>query len=184
MHDGDSHVKIRKAQRKHWICRGTRRFKQKKIKKKNWSTTYKEKAQERDRRMKQWAGRISNSPASCSETLWNTHIGWWLVNSLRKSYTQMHPSCRMNYSSPTVCTFFFWKKQLQDFKAGLKDLWMSIWIKIGKMNYTKQPLDMGMKDNKEKEQPWVQKSKVIYYFLTHDWCNTDRRRTERSVYTH
>lgn len=53
------------------------------------------------------------------ETLWNTKVGWWMVNSLRKvGYTQMHPSCRMNYSSPTVCTAF--GKQQKDFKAGFE----------------------------------------------------------------
>lgn len=68
--------------------------------------------------------------------LWNTKVGWWMVNSLRKCYTQMHPSCHMNYSSPTVCTGF--GKQQKDFKAGLKDEWMSTWIKgVGKMNYKK-----------------------------------------------
>lgn len=59
------------------------------------------------------------------ETLWNTKVGWRMVNSLR-CYTQMHPCCHMNYSSPAVCTGF-WKnnKKKKDFKAGLKDEWMS-----------------------------------------------------------
>lgn len=96
------------------------------------------KAQEKDRRMRQWAGGVSHSPAACSgNSLEHKKVGWWMVNSLRKvGYTQMHPSCHMNYSSPTVCTGF--GKQQKDFKAGLKDEWMSTWIKrVGKMNYKK-----------------------------------------------
>lgn len=52
-----------------------------------------------------------------------------MVNSLR-CYTQMHPCCHMNYSSPAVCTGF-WKnnKKKKDFKAGLKDEWMRARIK-------------------------------------------------------
>lgn len=91
------------------------------------------------------------------EAFWNTNVGLWLVNSLRKCYTQMHSGCHMNYSSPTVCRGF--GKQQQDFKVGLKDDRMSTWIKDA-TNATKkssglqtqtQPSVMGMKDKWKRE---------------------------------
>lgn len=71
-----------------------------------------------------WQG-ISLSSCMLGKLFWNTKVGWRMVNSLR-CYTQMHPCCHMNYSSPAVCTGF-WKnnKKKKDFKAGLKDEWMS-----------------------------------------------------------
>lgn len=75
-----------------------------------------------------WQG-ISLSSCMLGKLFWNTKVGWRMVNSLR-CYTQMHPCCHMNYSSPAVCTGF-WKnnKKKKDFKAGLKDEWMRARIK-------------------------------------------------------
>lgn len=99
------------------------------------------------------------------ETLWNTKVGWRMVNSLR-CYTQMHPCCHMNYSSPAVCTGF-WKnnQKKKDFKAGLKDEWMRARIK-GASKYEVQ------KKKKERKIRWVAKHK-------HSHRNAGQSRGER-----
>lgn len=105
----------------------------------HWNTAYNERESTRkgqENEAMSWRG-IALSSCMLRKLFGTQKVGWWMVNSLRKvGYTQMHPSCHMNYSSPTVCTGF--GKQQKDFKAGLKDEWMSTWIKrVGKMNYKK-----------------------------------------------
>lgn len=99
--------------------------------KKKCCSTYKEREGTRKGQRNEatsWQG-ISLSSCMLGKLFWNTKVGWRMVNSLR-CYTQMHPCCHMNYSSPAVCTGF-WKnnKKKKDFKAGLKDEWMRARIK-------------------------------------------------------
>lgn len=122
------------------------------------------------------------------ETLWNTKVGWWMVNSLRKvGYTQMHPSCRMNYSSPTVCTAF--GKQQKDFKAGFErraDEYLDKRCRENEQQKKKkessglqtqtQPSVIGMK-GRGKRNLLSQCPKLFIFSLTCDWCNTENRKT-------
>lgn len=111
-----------------------------------------------------WQG-ISLSSCMLGKLFWNTKVGWRMVNSLR-CYTQMHPCCHMNYSSPAVCTGF-WKnnKKKKDFKAGLKDEWMRARIK-GASKYEVQ------KKKKKRKIRWVAKHK-------HSHRNAGQSRGER-----
>lgn len=98
-----------------------------------------------------------------------------MVNSLRKCSTQMHPSCHMNYSIPTVCTGL--GKQ-QDFKAGLKDEWMSTWIKgVGKNEVQKKiqwvantntALSHGNEGQQRKRKLLSQCPKLFIFLLAYD----------------
>lgn len=123
------------------------------------------------------------------ETLWNTKVGWRMVNSLR-CYTQMHPCCHMNYSSPAVCTGF-WKnnKKKKDFKAGLKDEWMRARIKGaskyevqkkkkkrsgGSQNTNTVIVTRGRAERRDSAAP---ASRLIYFFMGvlmqhREWENT------------
>lgn len=135
-----------------------------------------------------WQG-ISLSSCMLGKLFWNTKVGWRMVNSLR-CYTQMHPCCHMNYSSPAVCTGF-WKnnQKKKDFKAGLKDEWMRARIKGaskyevqkkkkkrsgGSQNTNTVIVTRGRAERRDSAAP---ASRLIYFFMGvlmqhREWENT------------
>lgn len=151
--NNDTHSQVEiggeeKKQRKQWFGEERSDVSRK------WSTETK-RGEKKDGWMRQRAGGVSRSPAARSgnslEHKGMVDGGW--VNSPRKCYTQMHPSCRMNYSSPTVCTGF-WRTTKTLEHVWKTSGWVATWIKhVKKMNNTTQtqPSATGVEEkNREK----------------------------------
>lgn len=129
--------KIWKGKVKNWLI-----LKKRGDSSRNWSPAYKERESTR-RRGNELAGYLTLQ-LHAQEALWTTKAGWWMWNSLRKGYTQMH-------SLP--CELF------QVLENNKKEEWVSSCVKNNPQTRCSSEWRP-----EEKEKTGILMSQVVYFF--------------------